>query len=125
MPVIEKPLKFRPERPIILSRENTSYKTDDELELAVEQLRDKHWLCKVCGPKEVIRPLHMSFDDVRQFTEFKRVAKDLGIKLKEPVIKSDEIEAAEPVDLPVHDSVPDAADTDTYEGTDGKKHKVK
>lgn len=118
---IDKPLKFRPERPIILSLDNTGYKTADELELAVEQLRGKHWLCKVKGEKESIRPLHMSFNDVKEFSEFKKHAKDLGIKLKEPTIKPDDLEAEE-VDLPVVDSVPDANLTDTYEGTDGKVH---
>lgn len=119
----DKPLKFRPERPILLSKENTGYKTDDALEIGVESLRARRWLCRVCGPKESIRPLHMSFNDVKEFSEFKRDCKDLGVVLKEPTIKSEDIDQ-DPVDLPAQ-SVQGADEKETYEGTDGKTHIVK
>ncbi len=37
--------KFRPERPIYLNKENTGLKTEVEIELKVEELRSRGWLC--------------------------------------------------------------------------------
>lgn len=81
--------KFHPERPIFLNEANTGKKTKAEVLLAVQQLRDMGWLC-VYGEKA--RPFHISFNDERMLSEFKKDAKNLGIALKAPIIKQDDLE---------------------------------
>lgn len=81
--------KFRPERPIYLNTQNTKFKTDEEVEEAVEKLRDAGWLCAF---KEVLQPFIWSFDNEKEMSEFKKAAADLDIKIISPVIKSDELQ---------------------------------
>lgn len=85
----ELPLKFRPERPIYLNTENTKFKTQDEIEEAVEKLRDHNWLVVA---KDTLQPFIWSFDNEKEMAEFKKCAADLNIKLISAVIKSDELQ---------------------------------
>lgn len=113
------PKKFRPERPIHLSRENTTCKTLDELTLAVEKLRSEGWLCKV---DEKIRPLHVCFNDVREFEEFKECAKHLGITLRSPLEKSTDF-APEDFEVPVDGQTIAGAEVhSTEEDSHGRVH---
>ena len=86
--------KYRPERPILLNTENTGFKTKVQVLEAIEKLRamPHRWLC---AWSEKIRPLHFCFNSTKDFAEFKRSCKDLGIKLTEPVIAQSDIEALE------------------------------
>lgn len=84
------PKKFRPERPVILNLENTGFKTEDQVIYAVEQLREKGWLCTY---NEKVRPLHMSFNDEKEFSKFKKDCDILKIELKKPPLKIDDFEA--------------------------------
>lgn len=106
--------KFKPERPIILHESNTGYKTRDQVIYAIEQLREKGWLCTY---SEKIRPIHMSFNDVREFTAFKKTCSDLGVKLKEPTIKADEMD-----DIMTEDPIIAPEPNSDYEAPDGKIH---
>lgn len=115
------PLKFKPERPIFLHESNTGFKTAIEVQEAVEKLRLRHWLCAY---SEKVRPFHMSFNNETQLRDFKKDCKDLGIVLKSPVISSDDIEALEEEDKKGV-KVEGANDKSTYEGTDGRVHKIK
>lgn len=81
--------KFKPERPIYLSTENTGFKTKEQVIEAVYKLRELHWLCSY---GENIRPFHMSFNDEKQFAEFKKDANSLGITLKSPVQKMEDFD---------------------------------
>lgn len=113
----EIPLKFRPERPIYLNTENTKFKTMDEVEEAVEKLRDHNWLCAV---GEKLQPFIWSFDNEKEMAEFKKCAADLGIKLISPVIKSDELQELR--DKPEEVAgliVPGAEEKATHEGPEG------
>lgn len=82
-------VRFKPERPIYLNKDNTGYKTEEQVIFAIEQLRDKGWLCAY---SELSRPFHMSFNSEKEFQEFKKCAKDLGITLKATIIKQDELD---------------------------------
>lgn len=117
----EAPKKFRPERPIYLSLDNTNFKSSDELEVGIEKLRDEGWLCTKLPEKSKPRPFHMSFNDDNTYQEFKSDASALGINLKSAVIKDDDFEelvAAETEGQVIQG----AEDKDTYEGTDAKVH---
>ena len=81
--------RFRPERPIYLSENNTGYKTQDEVIFAVEQLRDLGWLCAY---NENHKPFHMSFNDELEFQQFKNDCQQLSITLKSPLIKQEDLE---------------------------------
>jgi len=87
------PKRFRPERPIFLSRDNTGYKSDAEVLLAIEKLRDRGWLC--CFSAEKIKPFHLSFNIDSEFQEFKKDAKTLGIALVSPPITQEMIDDLE------------------------------
>lgn len=84
------PNKFRPERPILLNTENTGFKTEVEVVHAIEQLRDRGWLCTY---SEKLRPLHMSFNDEKELAQFKKDCDILKISLKKPPLKIDDFEA--------------------------------
>lgn len=88
MSILEPVLKFKPERPIYLNESNTGFKTKIEVLFAIEKLRAKHWLCAY---NEKSRPFHMSFNDEKEFQDFKKDCKDLDIVLKSPIIKEEDI----------------------------------
>lgn len=117
----EAPKKFRPERPIYLGLQNTGFKTEDELEVAIEQLRSEGWLCTKLPEKASPRPFHMSFNTENDFQEFKGDCQALGISLKSKVISEDDFEAMVAADKasPV---IPGAEDKDTYEDPEGNVH---
>jgi hypothetical protein len=122
----QKSLKFRPERPIVLSTENTGFRTEDELAEAVEKLRTAGWLATTTNPHAgkpgaKLRPLHMSFNDVREFQEFKKECSDFGIKLKEPLVKPEDLDEMEAEDT-AGQVVPGADAKESYEDTSGKIH---
>lgn len=113
---IEAPKKFRPERPIYLNEQNTGFKTKIEVIHAIEQLRDKGFLC-CYGEKS--RPFHMSFNDEKEFQEFKKTCGNLKIKLESPVIKAEDIEELETEELETNVQ---AESTSSYEDPQGKVH---
>lgn len=104
------PKVFRPERPIYLNEENTGFKTRDQVIVAIEELRDLNWLCAY---NENTRPLHMSFNNVKEFAEFKKDCSKLSIKLKEPVIKE-----LEDIEKPIIEPESNTS----YEDPSGKIH---
>lgn len=77
--------RFRPERPIYLNEQNTNCKTKMEVLFAIEQLREKGWLC--CYG-EITRPYHLSFNDEKVLAQFKKHCSALDIKMKAPPITS-------------------------------------
>lgn len=103
--------RYRPERPIYLNEQNTDSKNKTIALYNVEQLRSLGWLC--CYSEQV-RPLHLSFNDEREFQEFKRDCATLKIKLKSPVIVPDEPF----IDTPIIAPEP----TESYEDPLGKLH---
>lgn len=106
--------RFKPERPIYLHESNTGLKTKDEVLFAIQRLRDhpiQPWLCTY---NENIRPLHMSFNNEKEFQEFKKHCKELSIPLKSPVLKDEEFSISDDISL-----VPEEPKSD-YEGTDGR-----
>lgn len=115
------PKKFRPERPIYLSLENTGFKHEDDLILGIEKLRDEGWLVCKLPEKARTRPFHMSFNTENDFQEFKSDASALGIQLKSPVIKDDDFEAIVAEEKNAS-AIVGAEDKDTYEDPDGKVH---
>lgn len=115
------PKKFRPERPIYLSLENTGFSNDEDLILGIEKLRDEGWLVTKIGEKQKPRPFHMSFNTENDFQEFKSDCAALGIQLKSPIIKEDDFEALMSADKKA-ELVPGADDKDTYEDADGNLH---
>lgn len=108
--------KFKPERPIYLNEEVTGFKTKDQVLAAIETLRGLHWLCAYA---EKARPFHMSFNDFRQFEEFKKTCNELGIVLKHKMITADELD-----ELEAKDSAEDKLMTanSTVEDPDGHIH---
>jgi len=84
------PKRFRPERPIYLSKHNTGFKSEAEVLLGVERLRDRGWLC--CYSAEKIKPIHLSFNDTAEFSEFKKDCSALSIKLVAPPITQEMIQ---------------------------------
>lgn len=114
----ETPKKFRPERPIYLNEQNTQFKHPDAVIEAVEKLRSRGWLCAY-GEKS--RPFHMCFNAEPEFQEFKKDAESLGIKLKSPVLKADEIEELEQSDNDTGINPADLA-TNSSEDPNGKVH---
>lgn len=108
----EEPKKFRPERPVILNEQNTNFKTKIEVVHAVEKLRSLGWLCAY---GEKARPFHMSFNDEKEFQEFKKAASKLDVKLQSPIVKDGDMEEMEDVII-----APEP--TSSYEAPDGKVH---
>lgn len=86
--------RYRPERPIYINESNTDAKNKIGAIYYIEQLRSAGWLC--CY-SEIVKPLHLSFDNELEFQEFKKSCEKLKIKLESPVIKLDEI----PQDAPI------------------------
>lgn len=115
------PKKFRPERPIYLSLENTGFKTEDELIVGIEKLRDEGWLVTKLPAKASPRPFHMSFNDENTFAEFKEDCQALGVDLKSKVISEDDFDAMVAADK-AGVTIPGAEDKDTYEDVDGNVH---
>lgn len=115
--------KFKPERPISLSRNNTKYKTEDEVIYAVEQLRSKDWLC-VYSP-DSIKPIFLSFNDEKLLGQFKKDCEILGIELIQPTIQSEDFEELIALEEKKITEVPGAEDKDTYEDSSGKVRKNK
>lgn len=111
---VEPITRFKPERPIYLHESNTGFKTKDQVIVAVEELRELGWLA--CY-NEKIRPIHMSFNDVREFTQFKKACGDLGVKLKEPIVKPDELE-----ELMIDEPIVPVEPKSDYEDPSGKIH---
>lgn len=113
--------KFRPERPVHLSTENTGFKTQAEVILAVEKLRRKGWLCRA---DDSIRPLAHCFNIEAEFQEFKKCASDLGVTLKSPIIHADDI-----ADFDAKTTkgliIPGAEDHETVDDPSGKRHTVR
>lgn len=107
--------KFKPERPIYLNEQNTGFKTKAEVLVAIQKLRDAHWLCAY---NESSRPFHMSFNNEKEFQQFKKCCKDLSITLKSPVYQPEEIEELE---LKENETVK-AEPTSTFEDPMGKIH---
>lgn len=115
------PKKFRGERPIYLNETNTGFKTAEEVILAVEQLRERNWLCAYSNPDEKkARPFHMSFNDEKDFAEFKKDASALNIVLKNPIIKSDDM--GEPEEEPIIKETKADKAHSTYQDSKGRIH---
>lgn len=112
------PKKFRPERPIYLNTQNTKCKTQDQVLFAVEQLRDKYWLCAY---GETSRPFHLSFNNVKELNEFKKDAESLGIKLRDQVIKTDDFGDISDENTEEAPIIPEET-KESYEDPDGKVH---
>lgn len=108
------PKKFRPERPIYLNEQNTSCKSKIEAIYAIEQLRGSGWLC--CY-SETSAPLHMSFNDMSEYNEFKQSCTKLKITLRESLIKTDD-DVPLIVDTPIIPPEP----VESYEDSLGKLH---
>ena len=113
--------KFKPERPIVLNENNTGKKSKAEVELLIEQLRQREWLCKY---GDQARPLLTSFNDEKMFAAFKKDAKDLGANLNTKIIAQEdpfeELKNEDEANL----KVPGAEDVDTYQDPDGNLHKA-
>lgn len=114
----ETPTKFKPERPIILHESNTGFKTQDEVVFAIEKLREKGWLCTY---GEKLRPFHMSFNNEKEFQEFKKTCSQLSITLKSPIIKEDDILQMDSDDA-LNEITKETTITSSYEDPDGKVH---
>lgn len=106
------PKTFRPERPIYLNEQNTNYKTKAEVIFAIEQLRDKGWLCTY---GQITRPYHLSFNDEKVLAQFKKCCKELGIKMATPSLSTN-ID-----DEPIVEIVP-VESTSSYEDPSGDVH---
>lgn len=111
------PGKFRPERPIYLNEQNTGFKTKVEVLHAIEQLRDNYAFLVCYGEKS--RPFHMSFNDEKEFQEFKKACKELSITLKTPTIMIEEIEELEVAEQETNIK---EETTSSYEDSKGKIH---
>lgn len=112
------PLKrFRPERPICLSRVNTGLKTDDQVEELVEKLRDRGWLCVLKSADIKLKSAHLSFNDVeKEFQAFKKDLASLGITLTGPVVSLDEAEELDEAEAAANSPAEPNA---THETSDG------
>lgn len=108
------PKKFRPERPIYLNEQNTSCKSKIETIYCIEQLRALGWLC--CY-SEASAPLHMAFNSMDEYSEFKQSCAKLKITLREALIKPDD-DIPLIVDTPIIPPEP----IGSYEDVLGKLH---
>jgi hypothetical protein len=115
-----KPNKFRPARPIVLNEDNTGFKTREQVEEAIEKLRDLAFLCTY-GEKS--RPWHLSFDDLDEVQEFKEAAAKCGVNLKSKLITAEEIEELDAEDAALT-SIPGAEVKESYEDSKGRVHIV-
>lgn len=111
-------VRFRPERPIYLNEENLGVKTREEVDYAIERLRDAGWLCTY---GEQHRPFHLSFESNFQetFNEFKKTAEDLDIKLLEPPTTPEEIALLNAKEL-VGEEIPGAKDLHSHDSLKGE-----
>lgn len=109
-------MKFRPERPIFLGKENTSFRTKDEVLYAVQQLRDQGWLCVY---SEETKPYHLSFNDPLICNEFQKCASDLGVKLKVPSISDEGIRDFDEKKNTIIKEEPESEDTNIHAGQEG------
>jgi hypothetical protein len=115
----EKIVRFRPERPIYLNKENTNLKTDIEVELKVEELRDLGWLVVFAPDKKPV-PLHICFNDEKTLSEFKKDCADLKVSIKAPTkLTEDDFLELQNEDKKALE-IPGAEEKNTYEDTQGK-----
>ena len=116
----ELPGKYRPERPVYLNEQNTGFKTKDEVLYAIERLRDLYQF--LCTYAEKTRPFHLSFDKEQEFHEFKRACRELGVELKSPVLKEEDLLGLALQDDPQREFLQEANAKSSYEDVDGKVH---